>query len=141
MSVLLFYNILLTIICQNRQLFIILQCKILILKLMGKFVISTRKNGEFQFNLKATNGQVILSSEGYTTKAACENGIESVKKNAPEDARYERKEAANGKFYFNLKAANGQVIGSSQMYQSEDSRDNGIESVKKNAPDAEVVEE
>ncbi len=108
---------------------------------MGKFVISTRKNGEFQFNLKATNGQVILSSEGYTTKAACENGIESVKKNAPEDARYERKEAANGKFYFNLKAANGQVIGSSQMYQSEDSRDNGIESVKKNAPDAEVVEE
>ena len=108
---------------------------------MGKFVISTRKNGEFQFNLKATNGQVILSSEGYTTKAACENGIESVKKNAHEDARYERKEAANGKFYFNLKAANGQVIGSSQMYQSEDSRDNGIESVKKNAPDAEVVEE
>ncbi len=108
---------------------------------MGKFVISTRKNGEFQFNLKATNGQVILSSEGYTTKAACENGIESVKKNAPEDARYERKEAANGKFHFNLKAANGQVIGSSQMYQSEDSRDNGIESVKKNAPDAEVVEE
>lgn len=108
---------------------------------MGKFVISTRKNGEFQFNLKATNGQVILSSEGYTTKAACENGIESVKKNAPDDARYERKEAANGKFYFNLKAANGQVIGSSQMYQSEDSRDNGIESVKKNAPDAEVVEE
>lgn len=108
---------------------------------MGKFVISTRKNGEFQFNLKATNGQVILSSEGYTTKVACENGIESVKKNAPEDARYERKEAANGKFYFNLKAANGQVIGSSQMYQSEDSRDNGIESVKKNAPDAEVVEE
>ena len=108
---------------------------------MGKFVIFTRKNGEFQFNLKATNGQVILSSEGYTTKAACENGIESVKKNAPEDARYERKEAANGKFHFNLKAANGQVIGSSQMYQSEDSRDNGIESVKKNAPDAEVVEE
>ncbi|MBR6758116.1 MAG: YegP family protein [Bacteroidaceae bacterium] len=108
---------------------------------MGKFVITTRKNGEFQFNLKATNGQVILSSEGYTTLAACKNGIESVKRNAPEDARYERKESANGKFYFNLKATNGQVIGSSQMYQSEDSRDNGIESVKRNAPDAEVVEE
>ncbi len=108
---------------------------------MGKFVITTRKNGEFQFNLKATNGQVILSSEGYTTLAACRNGIESVKRNAPEDARYERKESANGKFYFNLKATNGQVIGSSQMYQSEDSRDNGIESVKRNAPDAEVVEE
>lgn len=108
---------------------------------MGKFVISTRKNGEFQFNLKATNGQVILSSEGYTTMAACKNGIESVKRNAPEDARYERKESSNGKFYFNLKATNGQVIGSSQMYQSEDSRDNGIESVKRNAPEAEVVEE
>ncbi len=108
---------------------------------MGKFVITTRKNGEFQFNLKATNGQVILSSEGYTTLAACRNGIESVKRNAPEDARYERKESDNGKFYFNLKATNGQVIGSSQMYQSEDSRDNGIESVKRNAPDAEVVEE
>ncbi len=108
---------------------------------MGKFVITTRKNGEFQFNLKATNGQVILSSEGYTTFAACKNGIESVKKNSPEDARYERKESTNGKFYFNLKATNGQVIGSSQMYQSEDSRDNGIESVKRNAPDAEVVEE
>lgn len=108
---------------------------------MGKFVITTRKNGEFQFNLKATNGQVILSSEGYTTLGACKNGIESVKKNSPEDARYERKESTNGKFYFNLKATNGQVIGSSQMYQSEDSRDNGIESVKRNAPDAEVVEE
>lgn len=108
---------------------------------MGKFVITTRKNGEFQFNLKATNGQVILSSEGYTTLAACKNGIESVKKNSPEDARYERKESTNGKFYFNLKATNGQVIGSSQMYQSEGSRDNGIESVKRNAPDAEVVEE
>lgn len=108
---------------------------------MGKFVITTRKNGEFQFNLKATNGQVILSSEGYTTLAACKNGIESVKKNSPEDARYERKESTNGKFYFNLKATNGQVIGSSQMYQSKDSRDNGIESVKRNAPDAEVVEE
>lgn len=108
---------------------------------MGKFVITTRKNGEFQFNLKATNGQVILSSEGYTTLAACKNGIESVKKNSPEDACYERKESTNGKFYFNLKATNGQVIGSSQMYQSEDSRDNGIESVKRNAPDAEVVEE
>ncbi len=108
---------------------------------MGKFVITTRKNGEYQFNLKATNGQVILSSEGYTTLAACKNGIESVKRNAPEDARYERKESGNGKFYFNLKATNGQVIGGSQMYQSEDSRDNGIESVKRNAPDAEVVEE
>lgn len=108
---------------------------------MGKFVIKLRKNGEFQFDLKATNGQVILSSEGYTTKAACLNGIASVKKNAPEDGRYERKEAKNGAPYFNLKAGNGQVIGTSEMYSSEAARDNGIESVKKNAPEAEVVDE
>ncbi|RYC67009.1 MULTISPECIES: YegP family protein [Spirosoma] len=108
---------------------------------MGKFVISTRKNGEFQFNLKATNGQVILSSEGYSSASACENGIESVKKNAPDDDRYERKTSTNGKFYFTLKAGNGQVIGSSELYESESGRDNGIESVKKNAPDAEVEKE
>ena len=75
---------------------------------MGKFVISIRKNGEFQFNLKATNGQVILSSEGYTTKAACMNRIKSVKKNAPTENRFEKNIAKNGKFYFNLKATNGQ---------------------------------
>ena len=108
---------------------------------MGKFVIKLRKNGEYQFDLKATIGQVILSSEGYTTKAACLNGIASVKKNAPEDGRYERKEAKNGAPYFNLKAGNGQVIGTSEMYSSEAARDNGIESVKKNAPEAEIVDE
>jgi len=105
---------------------------------MGKFVITTRSNGEFQFNLKAGNGQTILASEGYSTKAACENGIESVRKNASDDARYERKTSSNGKPFFNLKAGNGQIIGSSEMYESEASRENGIESVKKNAPDAEV---
>jgi len=108
---------------------------------MGTFVISKRKNGEFQFNLKVGNGQVILSSEGYTTKANCLNGIESVKKNSVEDARYERKTSSNGKFYFNLKATNGQIIGTSEMYESESSRENGIESVKKNAPDAETKDE
>lgn len=108
---------------------------------MGKFVISKRKNGEFQFNLKAGNGQVILASEGYKTKAACNNGIESVRKNAVEDKRYDRLEAKNGKPYFNLKATNGQIIGSSEMYESEASRENGIASVKKNAPDATVADE
>ena len=108
---------------------------------MGKFVISVRKNGEFQFNLKATNGQVILSSEGYTTKAACLNGVESVKKNSVEEKRFEKKTAANGKTYFVLKATNGQVIGQSQMYATEKSRDNGIASVAKNAPEAPVIEE
>ena len=67
--------------------------------------------------------------------------IESVKKNAVEDARYERKEAKNGAPYFNLKATNGQIIGSSEMYSSESARENGIESVKKNAPETEVVEQ
>ena len=108
---------------------------------MGKFVISQRKNGDFQFNLKATNGQVILASQGYSSKASCENGIESVKSNAADDARFERLTSSNGKFYFNLKAGNGQVIGSSEMYESEAGRDNGIESVKRNAPDASVEEE
>ena len=108
---------------------------------MGKFIITQRKDGEFQFNLKATNGQVILSSEGYASKASCNNGIESVRTNAADDARFERKESTNGKFFFNLKAGNSQVIGSSQMYESEASRDNGIESVKNNAPEATVEEE
>ncbi len=108
---------------------------------MGKFVISVRKNGEFQFNLKATNGQVILTSEGYNTKAACLNGVESVKKNAINPDRFEVKVAKNGKPYFNLKASNGQVIGASQMYSSEVTMKNGIASVAKNAPDAPIVEE
>ncbi len=105
---------------------------------MGKFVITVRKNGEFQFNLKAGNGQVILSSEGYTTKAACLNGIESVKKNSQDDKRFDRKESTNGKPFFNLTATNGQNIGHSEMYESVAARDNGIESVKKNAPDADL---
>ncbi|PZR20059.1 MAG: hypothetical protein DI539_11935 [Flavobacterium psychrophilum] len=108
---------------------------------MGKFVITKRANGEYQFNLKAGNGQVILGSEGYTTKSACENGIDSVKKNAPDDDRYDRKESSNGKPFFNLKAGNGQIIGSSEMYESVAARENGIESVKKNAPDASVEDE
>lgn len=103
---------------------------------MGKFVITKRTNGEFQFNLKAGNGQTILTSEGYTTKAACENGIDSVRKNASDDKRYERKTSTSNKYYFTLKAGNGQVIGSSEMYESIASRENGIESVKSNAASA-----
>ena len=108
---------------------------------MGKFVITTRKNGEFQFNLKAGNGQTILGSEGYKTKAACENGIESVKKNSQDDNHYHRLDAKSGQPYFNLKAGNGQIIGNSEMYESVASRENGIESVKKNAPDATVEDQ
>jgi uncharacterized protein YegP (UPF0339 family) len=108
---------------------------------MGKFIISKRTNGDFQFNLKASNGQVILTSQGYNSKSACENCIESVKTNAPDDSKYDRKTASDGSPYFTLKAANGQVIGNSQMYNSVSSRENGIESVKTNAPDAIVEDE
>jgi uncharacterized protein len=105
---------------------------------MGKFVIKTQKDGQFVFRLLAGNGQEILRSEAYTTKPACINGINSVKSNAADDNRYERKVSTNGKPYFNLKAGNGQVIGTSELYESEAGRDNGIESVKKNAADAET---
>lgn len=105
---------------------------------MGKFVISKRKNDDFQFNLKAGNGEIILASQGYSSKAACENGIESVKKNSQNIDRFEKKTSTNGKYFFNLTATNGQVIGTSEMYESTSGRDNGIASVQKNAPDAEV---
>lgn len=107
---------------------------------MGKFVIKKTTKGEWMFNLKAGNGQVILTSENYSTKAACDNGIESVRKNAPEDARYDRKTAKDGSPYFNLKASNGQVIGKSEMYSSVSAMENGINSVKENAPKSPVEE-
>lgn len=107
----------------------------------GKFVVKIAKDGQHYFNLKAGNGQIILTSEMYTTKAACENGIASVKENAPNDDRYERKVNAGGKPCFNLKAGNGQVIGVSQAYSDDGGCENGIDSVKENAPSAEVVEE
>ena len=109
-------------------------------KNMGKFEITTRKNGEFQFNLKATNGQVILTSQGYATKATCLNGVESVRKNSQDETRFEIKEASNGKPFFNLMATNGQVIGTSQMYANEMNMRNGIASVMKNAPQADIVD-
>ena len=106
----------------------------------GKFELYQDKRGEFRFRLMASNGQSILASEGYKTKSGCTNGIESVQKNAPDDGRYERKETKSGKKMFNLKAGNNQVVGTSELYESVASRDNGIESVKKNAPDAKVVD-
>jgi uncharacterized protein YegP (UPF0339 family) len=105
---------------------------------MGKFVITKRVNGEFQFNLKAGNGQTILSSEGYSAKSGCQNGIQSVIKNAADDSRYDRKTSKNGKPYFNLKAANGEIIGTSEMYESTAALENGVASVKSNAPGASV---
>ncbi|MCR6662858.1 MAG: YegP family protein [Luteimonas sp.] len=106
----------------------------------GKFEITTRKNGEFQFNLKAGNSQVILTSEGYSAKVSALNGVESVRKHSQDDAYFERLTAKDGSPYFNLKASNGQTIGHSEMYSSAAARDNGIESVKTNAPDAALVD-
>ena len=100
----------------------------------GWYEISQAKDGQYRFVLKAGNAETILTSELYTTKAAAQNGIASVQKNSPDDGRFERLEAKNGQPYFNLKAANHQVIGSSQMYSSVAARENGIESVKKNGP-------
>ena len=104
----------------------------------AKFELYKDTAGEFRFRLKAGNGENILASEGYTAKASAENGIESVKENAPKEERYEKKETAAAKYMFNLKASNGQVIGTSQSYESTSGRDNGIESVKTNAPGARV---
>ena len=105
---------------------------------MGKFVIEKRKDGEYQFNLKAGNGQIILTSEGYVNKSGCKNGIQSVKTHAPHDSYYERKTSKNGKYYFTLKARNGEVIGVSEMYEGSSGMENGIESVKNNAPSATI---
>lgn len=106
----------------------------------GKFELKVAKNGKYHFNLLAGNGQIILSSEMYESKSAAENGIASIKKNAADDARYSREESAKGDPYFTLKAANHQVIGKSEMYSGKAAMENGIESVKKNAPDAPTVE-
>lgn len=102
----------------------------------GKFELKKSKNDKYFFSLLAGNGQIILSSEMYESKASALNGIESVKKNGAVDARYQSLEGKDGSPYFVLKATNGQVIGNSQMYSSAASRDNGIESCKTNAPTA-----
>ena len=98
----------------------------------GWFELSKSSDGQFRFVLKAGNGEIILTSELYTSKSAAENGIASVRTNSPLDERFDKKTASNGKFHFNLKAGNHQVIGSSQLYATEQSRDKGIASVKTN---------
>ena len=119
---------------------------------MGKFVIKATKTG-FVFNLKASNGEVIAVSEVYKTEAACRNGIESVKKNAPiakiEDQTIEGFETLTnpkfeiyidkaGEYRFRLKARNGEIVAVSEGYKAISGCKSGVESVKKNAPDAPV---
>jgi uncharacterized protein YegP (UPF0339 family) len=104
----------------------------------AKFEIKRGSSGQYRFNLKAANGEIILNSESYKENEGAKKGIESVKKNAPDDARYERKTASSGEPFFILKAANGEPIGRSELYSSQDAMENGIESVKRNAPDANI---
>jgi uncharacterized protein YegP (UPF0339 family) len=105
---------------------------------MTRFVISKRINDEYQFNLKAQNGEIILTSQGYTTKASCENGIESVRVNAVDDKNFDRNKSTDNQDYFNLKAANNQIIGTSEMYSNTTGMETGIASVMKNAPIATI---
>ena len=104
----------------------------------GKFELKKGRSGKFSFNLKANNGQVILTSQTYKTKAAAKNGIRSVGINCDEDARFEKKTSKKGEPYFILLAANKQVIGKSQMYASKASMLKGIKSVKRKVPEAKV---
>ena len=103
-------------------------------------IYQSENNQYYYFRLKAGNGEVILFSEGYTTKAACENGVASVQKNGQIKERYEQKSTPDGRYYFWLKAGNGQVIGSSQLYKSESGILNGILSVKKNSLTTEILD-
>jgi uncharacterized protein YegP (UPF0339 family) len=106
----------------------------------GTFELTKNSGGEFIFRLKASNRENILRSEGYSSKSGAQNGIESVKKNAADAANFVKLTAKNGQFYFNLRAANHQVIGTSEMYSTESARDNGIQSVQKHAPEAQIVD-
>ena len=104
----------------------------------AKFVLKKTSDGQFMFNLRATNGEVILTSELYKAKASAENGIESIKTNSSDDPRYSREESRKGEPYFVLKAANGEIIGRSEMYSSAQAMEKGTESVKANGPIASV---
>ncbi len=106
----------------------------------GKFELYKDKGGEFRFRLKASNGEIILASEGYKAKTGAMNGIAAVQKNAANDARYLRKQTASGAHRFNLRSGNHQVIGTSESYKTEAARENGIQSVGRNAPDAKIVD-
>ena len=102
------------------------------------YELKPAKNDQFMFNLKAANGEIILTSETYKSKDAALNGIESVKKNSPLDEQYERKMSTSSQPYFVLKAKNHEVIGRSETYSSDGAMQKGIDSVKRNGPVATV---
>jgi uncharacterized protein YegP (UPF0339 family) len=105
------------------------------------FVLKRAADGQYFFNLKAANGEVILTSETYKEKHSAEEGIQSVIRNSAFDERYVRKTSADGKPYFVLTAANKEIIGKSETYSSKEALENGVASVKRNAPVASVVDE
>jgi uncharacterized protein len=107
----------------------------------GKFVISKTRGGENYFNLKATNGQIILTGTMHSSMAECTNAIESVRENCSDDNRYERKVSSNNKHFFNLTTSGGKVLGKSEMYESVAGMENGIASVKKNGASTRLVED
>ena len=100
----------------------------------GWYEIHTNDKDKISFVLKAGNAEVILRSQQSASMASAENGIASVQTNSTMDERYEKLDASDGRPYFNLKAANSQIIGTSQMYAAAAGRDNGIASVKTNGP-------
>jgi len=106
----------------------------------AKFELKQSDGGKFMFNLKAGNGEVILTSQTYADKSGAKSGIESVKAHAKSDTNFERKTASNGQPFFTLNASNGQIIGKSEMYSSTSAMENGIASVMKNAPEAQAIE-
>lgn len=106
---------------------------------MGKFTILTGSDGQYYFNLIASNGQVILSSMGYSSNAAINQEIHAVQAGNYSNIRFERKVSRNGKYYFVLRAADDRIIGTSELYNTEGGRDNGMEAARNNARDAEVI--
>lgn len=96
------------------------------------------KDSLYYFRLKAGNGEIILKSEAYNTKQSCKDGIASVKRHAPYDSNYDRRNSTNGQYYFNLKANNNQIIGTSEVYSSAQARNTGIEACKRIAPTAPI---
>ncbi len=103
-----------------------------------KFEIFKGQNEHFYFHLKAGNGEIVLASQGYTTKANCQKGLHSVETNSVDETHFEKKKAKDGREYFVLMATNGQVIGNSQMYTTTSARDHGIHSVHDTASRAEI---
>ena len=105
---------------------------------MAARYVLIRSGQQYRFVLKAGNNETILTSELYVSKQGAEGGIQSVRVNSPNDARYERKNAGNGSPMFNLKASNGERIGTSETYSSTTARETGIQSVKTNGPTAPI---